>query len=129
VYDFNKCFLSLLCLMAFSTMGFAEITADQLKLVEKLSPQDKTALVQEYKAKSTNDNQVVSVNFPQIVQSRQVGTGVLERDIAVSSADAKLMNQDVSSSFYLDVSAEQVQGGQGAEKNELKQAFVDFVRE
>jgi len=110
-------------------MTFAEVTSGQLKLIEQLSSKDKAALAQGYKARVARGNKVLSVGSPRTLQPRQVGVGTLERSNVASSADAKLMNQDVSSSLNLNIPVEQVHGGQGAEKHELKQAFTDFVRE
>lgn len=107
----------------------ANLTTDQLRMVEQLSPQDKAALAKQYGVSGSSGVQTKSVSSPKVVQPRAVRQGVLERTTSVVTADNKQMNADVAVSSSVDVPVEKAAGQVGSDKIELKRAFSDFVRE
>ncbi|WP_038249477.1 SLBB domain-containing protein [Ghiorsea bivora] len=123
-------------LFFFITMGLvsmanahgASLSADQLRMVEQLSPQDKASLAKQYGVNIPSKPSSVAITNPETVAPRAVGRGILESG-PVKSADAKKIEQDVAQSSQVEMPIEKTGGQQGADKIELKRAFSDFVRE
>ncbi|HIP06516.1 MAG TPA: hypothetical protein EYG66_01410 [Mariprofundaceae bacterium] len=104
------------------------LTADQLRMVEQLSPQDKATLAQQYGVSVPQDGESKKITSPQTIQQRNPEKGVLEADAAIS-ADARISEQNEGESANIDVPIALVDSQGGADKAELRQAFADFVRE
>ena len=106
----------------------ASLTADQLRMVEQLSAQDKAKLAQQYGVSVPHGSSKVKVASPQTVKPRAMGTSVIENSSG-SSADAKLSETAIGQSAQAKAPIEKVSGQSGSDKVEVKRAFADFVRE
>ena len=123
---FVKCIL--LVLLVSHWMATAEgLTADQLRMVEQLSPQDKAALAKQYGVALPENTKRKSISAPQTVKARNSGQGVLEAGVKASK-DETIINQEIAASAKVDVPVAKAKG-QTADKIELRRAFSDFVRE
>jgi len=107
----------------------ASLSADQLRMVEQLSPQDKASLAKQYGVSLPDNVQKKSVGSPETVRPRIVGDSVIERNTVATTVDAKQINADIAESSRVNVPIERAVGQVGSDKIELKRAFSDFVRE
>jgi len=127
---FAVCLLSLVVPAFAISAGLpAGVTADQLRMVEQLSPQDKAALAQQFGVANPGSAAQAAVNSPQTVQVRQVGAGAIETEVGDKTADATQQNQVVSTSIQADVPIEKATVKVSADAIELRRAFADFVSE
>lgn len=127
----GRILLSLLAAGLITVNSFAlaaEPTAEQLRQLQQLTPEQRAVLMQQLGG-SADQPKPVTISNPQTVQSRQVGSGPLEQEIKTPGVDAKLTNAEVADAPRADVPVVEVGSQQAAEQVEVRRAFEAFVRE
>jgi len=123
-------------LVFFITMGLvlvvnahaASLSADQLRMVEQLSPQDKASLAKQYGVALPSSAKAVQVTTPDVVKPRKLSQGILEKNVSPTT-DGKIISQDIAVSAKVNLPIEKVKNQAVADNMELRSAFTDFVRE
>ncbi len=106
----------------------ASLSADQLRMVEQLSPQDKASLAKQYGVTLPSSAKAVQVTTPQVVKPRVVSQGVLEKNVKLTT-DGEMIRQDIAVSAKANLPIEKVKNQAATDSIELRNAFTDFVRE
>ena len=106
----------------------ASLSADQLRMVKQLSPQDKASLAKQYGVALPSCAQAVQITPPKVVKPRKLSQGVLEKNVGPTT-DGKIISQDIVVSAKVNLPIEKVKNQAATDNIELRDAFTDFVRE
>ncbi|RMH77284.1 MAG: hypothetical protein D6681_21000, partial [Calditrichaeota bacterium] len=105
-----------------------QLTPEQLKLAESLSPAEKQRLAQQLGGASKPASEL-KVESTQPIQPRSVGSSRVEQEVKAAAPDERQLQAEVKPATAVQVPVAKTGGQAAAERLEMRRAFADFVAE
>ncbi|MBI5919330.1 MAG: SLBB domain-containing protein [Nitrosomonadales bacterium] len=109
-----------------------QLTPDQLQQIQQMSPEQRSALMKGAGGVTSGaalPSANAPVSNPEVVKQTAPVSGRLEQDVKTASVDGGKADAEVKASAQSYVPVDKVKNQQAAEKDEVRKAFADYLKE